>query len=128
MPGRAGQAGLAGPGWPSRRVPWYPKDIHGYPWISKDIWIPWDPRGAREAQNNSKNMRKNDANSPNSLVAVGVLVYTGLTLRLMLGFMLRLLFGIMFGFILGLMSIIGHMHGLMLGLMPDLCLAAFLSG
>ena len=47
----------------SQGIPWYPKDIHGYPWISKDIWIPWDPRGAREAQNNSKNMRKNDANS-----------------------------------------------------------------
>ena len=114
----------------SQGVPWYPKDIHGYQWISKDIWIPWDPRGAREAQNNSKNMRKNDANSPNSLVAVGVLVYAGLTRRLMLGLMLGLLFVSMFAFILGFMfgSMIGPMHGLLLGLMPDLCLVEFLSG
>ena len=74
-------------------------------------------------------MRKNDANSPNSLVAVGVLVYAGLTLRLMLGLMLGLLFGIMFGLILGLMlgRMIGPMHRIMLGLMPYLCLVEFLS-
>ena len=74
-------------------------------------------------------MRKNDANSPNSLVAVGVLVYAELTLRLMLGLMLGLLFGIMFGLILGLMlgRMIGPMHRIMLGLMPYLCLVEFLS-
>ena len=74
-------------------------------------------------------MRKNDANSLNSLVAVGVLVDAGLTLRLKLGLMLGFLFGIRFGLILGLMfgRMIGPMHRIMLGLMPYLCLVEFLS-
>ena len=74
-------------------------------------------------------MRKNDANSLNSLVAVGVLVDAGLTLRLMFGLMLGFLFGIMCGLILGLVfgRMIGPMHRIMLGLMPYLCLVEFLS-
>ena len=91
--------------WPS---------LSAYPRFSRETWSgdgwpawapfpPWEIKkasletSARETQNNSKNMRKNDANSPNSLVAVGVLVYAGLTLRLMLGLMLGFLFGITVG-------------------------------